>query len=199
MGDPMKFESFVREYGTPKPDTAADLARLRLDHSAGLRELSTEVGAGVFGGGFISLMSVREAVDSLGGWERWLPAGARLFGCSAFGVLMTTTTGEDVWIVDTQYGQVVESDDTIEDFIGVLATPDCRETVLREPLFKLWNEVVGGLPPTSVLSPTPALPMGGRWSVDTLNIVTLAVYLSFTAQLFGPEGGTPVEVHRRGK
>lgn len=191
----MAFEPFKREYGVPQQDTAVDLERLRLGHSAGLRQIVSEVGGGTFAGGFLSLVSVRECVEDLGGWEAWLPTGSRLFGCSAFGFLMTTR-GEDVWVIDTQYGEVVESDQTIQRFIETLATPGSRDEILRKPLFDLWNEMVGGVPPSSVLCPTPAIPLGGTWTVTSLSVMSLPVYLSFTGQMFSPDGGMPAEVRR---
>lgn len=189
----MAFEAFVKEYGAPKAGTSISLEELQLSHSAGLKLFASHVGGGVFAKGFISLVSVREKVSNLGGWEVWLPKGSRLFGCSAFGTLFTTT-GNDAWITDTQYGEIVESDDTMEDFIDVLASPSARDDVLQKPFFDRWSSVAGELPPDSVLCPVPALPLGGSLSVDKLTTMSLPVYLSFTGQLFSPQGGMPATV-----
>jgi hypothetical protein len=160
----MAFEKFVAWFGAPRKSTAVDLSRLGLEHSAGLKRFVSDVGGGVFADGFLSVGSVREVVPNLGGWERWLPPGCRLFGCSAFGFLMFTR-GEDVWIVDTQYGQVVESGLSIEETLDEIAEPEAREEN-HESLFKAWNQLAGSLPDTCVLSPTPAIALAGHWSVE---------------------------------
>jgi hypothetical protein len=180
------FETFTAEFGHAQPGTAADPAELGLAHSAGIAQFVDEVGGGVFSEGFLSLVSSREAIDGLEGWERWVPVGSRLFGCSAFGVLLTTR-GDDVWVVDTQDGEVVESDVALVDVIDVLATPASRDEVMRFPLFREWRERGGALAPTEVLNPVPPLAFGGDWAVDRLSRVSLPVYLSITAQLFAPD------------
>jgi hypothetical protein len=191
----MSFEAFAAEFGTPRAGTAADLSALHLDASKPLQDFVAAVGGGVFADGLISVASVRENVGSLGGWETWLPAGARLFGTSAFGFLLVTR-GEDVWLVDTQYGQVVESDMTIPEVLDQFAEPQTRDEYLRTPLFQLWNRMTGPLDPKSVLSPTPAISLGGQWSVETLSVTALPIHLSFTGQLFAPNAGMPAEVRR---
>jgi len=185
----MEYKSFVEVFGLPRHETSVDLSTLKLDHSPDLERFATEVGGGIFADGLLSLISIREQVLSLGGWEYWLPANARLFGCSGFGLLMATQ-GNDVWI------QVVESSFTIQEFIVELSTPDVRVEELREDLFKQWNRCTGPLPASSVLCPTPALALGGSWDVSTLSVMTCPVYLSFTGQLFAPDSEMPAEVQR---
>jgi hypothetical protein len=191
----MTFDPFVAQYGAPRAETAASLADLGLAHSAGLEEFSEKVGGGVFADGFLSILSVREKVDGLGGWEAWLPEGSRLFGCGAFGFLMATR-GDDVWIVDTQYGQVIESDFTVPEFICELANAETRETHLRASVFDAWSRMAGPLDSRSVLSPTPAIALGGNWAAASLSVMSLPVYLSFTGQMFAPGAGMPAEVRR---
>lgn len=191
----MSFEAFVQEFGRPRAGTGVALATLKLGHSKPLQAFVAEVGGGVFADGLISIASTREDVLELGGWQAWLPAGARLFGCGAFGFLLTTR-GEDVWLVDTQYGQVIESDMSIPQLLTQLTDPGSRDEDLRAPLFNFWNRMTGPLDPKSVLCPTPAIPLGGQWSVETLSVMTLPVYLSFTGQLFAPGAGMPAEVRR---
>ncbi len=192
----MAFEQFLREYGTPQPGTGVDLAQLGLEQSTGVVEFVDSVGGGIFDNGLISIASVREAIPNLGGWERWLPSGSRLFGCSVFGVLLTTA-GDDLWLVETQYGQVVESDFTFPQFIDTLAGPGTRDEILQASLFRHWHELGGRLEPTEVLCPTPAPALGGSWSLETLSPMSLPVFLSFTVQLFDAEGDGQVEVRRR--
>jgi hypothetical protein len=191
----MSFEAFTKEFGQPRAGSGAELAALGLEHSKPLQQFVAEVGGGVFADGLISVVSTREDVRDLGGWEAWLPPKARLFGCGAFGFLLATQ-GTDVWLVDTQYGQVIESDIPIEPLLLQMTESQSRDEDLREPLFKLWNRMMGPLDSKSVLSPTPAIPLAGQWSVETLSVMTLPVYLSFTGQMFAPGGGMPAEVRR---
>src|SRR5215813_14203981 len=95
------YTPFKTAFGSPKPGTAADLQALGLASSTALREFSSQVGGGMFQRGLISVISLREQVPNLGGWERGLPDGLKLFASSAFGFLLLTR-GEDVWIIDTQ-------------------------------------------------------------------------------------------------
>jgi len=189
------FEEFVQPYGRPQPDTGVEPASLGLDHSAGLKQFSAEVGGGIFADGLLSVLSVRERTPDLGGWQHWLPPNSRLFACSAFGFLMVTT-GDDVWLVNTQYGEILETELSIREAILQCTVPTTRAEILRSRLFELWNQMAGPLPHDSVLSPTPAIALGGTWTVTTLSVMTLPVYLSFTAQIFAPGGGSPANVHR---
>lgn len=189
------FEAFTEQYGKPQENTSVGLERLGLEHSAGLKQFSAEVGGGIFANGLLSVLSVRERVDNLDRWQHWLPSGCRMFACSAFGFLMVTR-GDDVWVVNTQYGEVMETDFSIQEAILQCISPTTREDIFRSRLFELWNQLAGPLPPDSVLSPTPAIPLGGTWTATTLSVMTLPVYLSFTGQLFAPDGGMPANVHR---
>jgi len=194
----MTYETFLQHFGKPRSNTTASLESLRLDHSRELSQFVAEAKGGVFGDGFISIVSVREQVPDLGGWQAWLPEGARLFATSAFGVLYATR-GDDVWVVNTQYGEIIESDLSMREAIIDLASPETREELFQESLFQAGNAIAGPLADDSVLCPVPAIPLGGSWSAQTLKQMPLVIYLSFTAQLFGPEPGTEVHVIRRGE
>jgi hypothetical protein len=189
------FSAFVEQYGRPQASTAVELELLGLEHSVGLKQFSTEVGGGIFADGLLSLISVRERVDGLDAWQPWLPSGSRVFACSAFGFLMVTT-GDDVWIVNTQYGEIMETDYSIQEAILQCAAKTTKDEILQSWLVEIWNEMAGPLPLDSVLCPTPAIALGGTWTATTLSAMTLPVYLSFTGQLFAPEGGMPANVHR---
>lgn len=188
------FEAFVAQYGNPRAGTVARTKTLGLDHCPALRVFSNTVGGGIFADGLLSICSLREAVPDLGGWERWLPPSARLFGTSALGLLLLTQV-DDVWIVDTQYGQGVEASFSLGDFFDVIATPEMRRNRLRAPLLAEWMEHGNQLPTHCVLSPTPALALGGSWRADSLAAVSLSVYLTFTAGLFGEQ--LPPEIRSR--
>src|SRR5579871_5755561 len=108
----MDFSLFKKTFGEPKRGTAADLRDLGLSHSAPLAEFVEQVGGGMFSGGLLSVVSVRERV-SLGGWETKVPPRTRPFFTSAFG-LLALSSGEDVWLADTQMNDVFEADMTID-------------------------------------------------------------------------------------
>lgn len=188
----MDLSRFKALYGTPKPGTAASLKDLGLAHSASLREFARQLDGGIFERGFLSVLSVREKVPDLGGWESVLPPGARLFAMTAFGVLFVTSTGEDIWLVDTQMGHVGEADLTMEALFNErLADPSVRSESLREELFRDWAGEYGEVDADKVLAPVPAIALAGNWWADSLQQYRVPEYLSFTAGLvipmrFGP-------------
>lgn len=171
-------------YGAPISGSAGNLTTQGLDALPSIRNFASTVGAGVFADGLISVASVRECeLQSLFGWEQHLPTGARVFACSAFGTLFATLR-DVVWVVDTQYGIVTESTETVLAFFGVLAESQTSEGLLRSALFREWLRRGGILPTDSVLCPRPALALGGEWHANALAPMSLPVYLLFTAGLF---------------
>jgi len=173
------FAAFKQAMGTPEPGTAATLDELRLSQSSTLRTFGQEVGFGRFKKGLFSVVSVRERLPDLGGWERVLPANARPFASSAFGVLFLSVTGEDVWVLETQYGSVTESDMPMVDVLNLFADEKVREEELRQSLFDQCVDIK----PTCVLSPTPAIALAGYWSWECMREMSMGIYLSFTAGL----------------
>jgi hypothetical protein len=182
------FEAFKGAYNAPQPGTAA----MDDDLSPGLRHLADEGLAGIYGDGVLSLLSRREYRVKLGPWSVYLPGGAQVFGTTGFGSVFVTA-GDEIFLVDPQYGQVVTSAYDLEGFLERVAEPGTREEIFREALFRLWVEVTGPLAATDVLSPTPALPLGGDWTLASLRPASLEVYLALTGQLFGPGTGLDVE------
>lgn len=193
----MRFADFHSCYGKPRPSTGVTLSALGLAHSRGLSEFQREVGFGVFADGLLSFGSVREEGAELCGWASWVPPEARLFGCSAFGALYLTR-GEDVWVIDTQEGVVIESDFTVGELLDKLTTEELLRGSLRAAVFADWLDHGGSLPPRSVLCPAPAIALGGTWALESLAPVSLPVYLAFTSALFLPEGSAPVDLRTHG-
>ena len=175
------FDLFATKLGRAGQDTASSLAELALPPSTALESFEREVGFGVFRGGLFSVVSVREKVPDLGGWERVLRANAKLFASTAFGVFFFTTTGKNVLVLETQYGSVVESDMDISEVLNLYTDDAFRSEELREPLFQRFGH---GLAPTSVLCPCPAIALGGQW--DLVEEMSAHVYLAFTAGLVMP-------------
>jgi hypothetical protein len=178
------FEDFKREMGSPEQGTASTLDELGLTQSSTLRRFGEEVGFGRFKDGLFSIVSVRERVPGIGGWERVYPDGVRVFASSAFGWLWLTTTGEDVWMLEPNYGTVGDTDMPMAEVINMLADPAVREEHLHEKLFEQY-----GIPlkPANVLSPTPAIALAGYWSPECLREAQLPEFLSFTAGLVMPQ------------
>lgn len=186
------FEAFANKYQKPKANTGVSLEQLGLGESESLKHFMQEVGGGIFEGGFLSIVSVREQLLSYGGWEYWLPKEARLFASSAFGFL-AFTQGEDLWLIDTQYGQVIESDCTLVEFINDLASEEARE-MLQAELFNQRLRIGGSLNPEEFLCPVPMIPLGGVWDTISLQPMKNSIYLSLTGQLFQKDGDMPAEV-----
>ena len=184
----MAFEAFKDAFGEP----AAGSARRPDKLPAVLEPLAGADLGGVYDDGFVSVLSEREGDGSLSAWSAHLPKGAYLFGSTAFAKLFVATD-EELYIVDTQYGQVTEAEPDIEEFLEITAGADARSGILREDLFRQWVEINEPLAPTDVLAPTPYLPLGGSWAVETLKPAKLSVYLGLTGQLFGP--GTGLEIN----
>ena len=175
------FELFAEKFGTPHEGTSASLVELALPPSADLETFGKEVGFGVFRGGLFSVVSTREKIPDLSGWERVLRANARLFASTAFGVFFFTTTGENVLVLETQYGSVVESNMGIGEVLNLYTDDAFRESELREPIFERFENQIA---PTSVLCPCPAIALGGQW--DIVQEMSLHEYLGFTAGLVMP-------------
>lgn len=175
------FEMFEEKFGKAAEGTASSLSALALPPSDDLAAFDREVGFGVFRGGLFSVVSVRENVPDLAGWERVLRANARLFASTAFGVFFFTTTGEDVLVLETQYGSVVESEMRIAEVLKLYTDDAFRESQLRSPIFERFGNQ---LAPTSVLCPCPAIALGGQW--DIMQAMPLHEYLGFTAGLVMP-------------
>jgi hypothetical protein len=192
----MSFDDFRQCFGAPRAGTSVSVAALALENWDELSDFAATVGLGVFADGLISVGSVRELDVCLHGWSAWLPPVARLFGSSALGLLFLSTSDHALWVVDTQEGIVVESDLTIGEFLDNLTSPSLLHGSLRAGLFRDWLDRNGELPAASVLSVVPALPLGGRWSVEALRPVSLRVHVAFSASLFTPQGDTPVELRR---
>lgn len=179
----MSFEKFKKAFGAPRPDSASTLADLEIDESADLSAFVKQVGGGIFKDGLLSLISVREEIDAYGGWEEKLPEGARLFGTSAFGWLFFTSTGSDLWLVDTQEDEVVDSRFSIAEFIGdKLPEKKTREMYLMEDLWKSWG---GKLDDHRILAPAPAIALGGDWTKESIHPVKLKEYLALQAGVHG--------------
>jgi hypothetical protein len=192
----MRFSSFVDEFGTPRVNSGVSPTALGLNEFGELAEFARDVGGGVFGDGLVSFCSKREVVDGLGAWSSWIPGSPKLFGTSAFGMLFVTSNQQDVWLIDTQYGQVVESDFSFTEFVNAFADPDIKAEYLKPELFSVWLKMGTALPDDSVLVPTPMIPLGGNWAASSLSVSKLSVYISITGQLFAPNAGMPAEVRR---
>jgi Domain of unknown function (DUF1851) len=184
------FEPFTTAYGRPQPGTAADMG----DVPPAAQQLVDAGAAGIYGDGFLSLASVREAhAGGLGAWASLLPRGAQLFGSTCFGLLFVIVGDDDLYLVDTQYGQVIDSEPPLDVFLDTAASDVAREDLFRQPLFRQWVELNGPLARTQVLSPTPAPALGGDWALAGLQALHLATYLQLTAQFFGPGTGVAIE------
>lgn len=193
----MLFEQFQKAFGKPKELTGLGIYNSELINSKSLRLFEREVGGGIFADGLISILSVREQVNSLGGWENYLPKGMKLFGTSVFGFLMLTS-GEDLYLINTQYGEIVESDYSLMEFINDLGNIETMEEIINAPRFKLWKSVGIKLLPKQVLCPTPAITLDGTWDISALRPMNFELYLSFTGGLFSINGEMPAEVIRLG-
>ena len=191
----MNLTAFAQCFGTPQPQTGADVAALGFASSKTLQKFESTIGGGVFAHGLISVASVRESLDDLDGWEAHVPVGARLFATSAFGTLFLAVD-ERVWLIETQYGIVVEASYTVAGFFDVIVRPEIIQRRLRGELFAEWVDRGGVLPADSVLCPRPALPLGGAWRCDSLAPVTLPVYLGLMFGMFEAGTDSAVRVER---
>lgn len=187
------YETFLEGYGPAAVDTGIDPVQLGLGGHPALAAFFRESGGGVFADGLLSICSRREQVADLGGWERWLPAGARLAGSTALG-FQWLLAGASGWLLDCQNGQLVEVGMQIPDFINHLADPGVRCDFLHEDCFRRWQRAGGHLALAEVLNPVPALALGGDLDNLRYSATPLAIYLAFTAQLFQPNGDLTVDI-----
>ena len=191
----METALFTQTFGPPLPDSAMSAEGLGLAASGTLRAAGQAHCTGVFQDGLLSVCSGRENGGDPGGWARFLPAGTRLFASSAFGFLCLSG-GEDLWVIDTQYGQVVESDASLAEFFEMICEAELRRDFLREPLWRQWQQLNPAVLRDAWLCPTPAIALGGQWTLASLQTMTPALLLSFTAQLFDAAGPGAVSVRR---
>jgi hypothetical protein len=192
----MRSAAFASVFGSPRSLTGVSAADLGLAQSRVIREWTEGGARGVYRSGLLSLCSARENSGDLGPWARWLPQGGRLFASSAFGFLFVTT-GDDLWVVNPQAGEVVESDVPLGELPDLLCEANVLEDFLRQELFEVWHELGGETLDRHWLCPTRGpMPLGFDWTVSSLEPMSPAVFLSFTAQLFADDGPDGVEVRR---
>ena len=169
---------------------------LALPSGSSLSALAAEIGCGRFEAGLLSVLSEREDVRDLGGWEKWLPPDAILFASTAFGNLFALSGGI-VWVVDVQEGEVFEADVALEPFMTAIASDRGLSEELRAPQFRRWLALSGDqLGPTEILCPTPIPALGGDWTISSFRKVSLPVVLSMTAQTFAGDKDLPIIVNR---
>ena len=185
------YDKFIERYGDSRLDSGLGLVDFNLEQSEQLKSFVKNVGAGIFLNGFLSVLSKREQVVC-NEWEEWLPQGSKLFASSVFGLLLFTS-GEDLWLVDSQYGQIIESDFTLEDFFNDTATTEALE-MLRFDLFEYFTNLGGRLGEDEFLTPAPMCALGGDWDISTLIKMKSANYVAFTGQLFLKGSETPAEI-----
>lgn len=184
----MSFTKIVEKLGPPsKPSAMLNRSNI----PPGLKDAIEGGFAGAYGDGILSIWGDREQLASLGGWEAYLPPGSFVFATTAFGVCAIWGGGR-IWILDPQYGQIVESEMEIGECLEVLA----RDKWLHAELFHRWKaNAVAPLGPFEVLTTVPLLALGGSWE-SPLHPEPLEVFLGMTAGLFDPEGSSPAEVRR---
>ena len=188
------FESFAARFGQAEPGTSPGLQAFAVANDD-LRQFEHEVGTGRFAEGWVSVCSQRELCADYGGWERHLPAGARLVASSAFGFLLWWADNT-VWLIDTQHGQVMASDLSLSEAILRFAEPEFVGAFLYPALWQAWREQSDvPLAASAVLCPVPALALGGSWPPKRWAQMTMSVYLSFTYQLFAEQDLSVIQVH----
>ena len=182
----MSFANLVDQLGTPVP-VASPPIRPNLPDE--LRKAVEEKLTGRYADGLLSFWGERERLESLGGWEVWLPAGSFIFASTAFG-LSLVWGADHIWLLDPQYGQVVESGLTVEEALESLT----KERWLRRHLFEDWKKHAQAFAAADVLATVPLLALGGSWDANTLHPEPFEVFLGITAGLHSPESSMPAEV-----
>ncbi len=189
------FRAFRDTFGPPIPGSGRPPTSFGLDDGGTLVTFAAEVGTGIFREGLLSICSTREGDGDLGEWTPYLPVGCRHFASGAFGALFALC-GEDLWIVDPHYGQVLESDISLGGFFEAFADAGLLQGFLKEGLFEEWRAMSGGPLEEDVLCPNPVPALGGDWRLASLKPVSLMSLMSLTAQLLGSHGGGQIEVRR---
>lgn len=190
-----KFQNFSETFGTPYPGSAVGLRELGLQTSDALKCFINPDLHGLFHHGLLSIASVREQSGDLGPWAQFVPHGTRLFASSAFGFLFTTS-GSDLWVIDPIAGQVVESDIPLEELPDLLCDADVRHDFLKESLFQDWYSLNKMDLLNYWLCPTPVPAFGGSWSLNSLRKIDPIFFLSFTAQIFDPNGPNSISIRQ---
>jgi hypothetical protein len=174
------FEAFKRAFGKPKPMTAA--AANAIDTTDDLAAAIARVGAGVFAAGLVSFMSVREQGVSLDGWPVPTSEQAAVFASSAFGTMFAMGRS-GIWVIDTIVGTVFDTDLSIEELLGQLASDESQQGSLDRAGFERWLAGNGPIADNQVLSPQPLPALGGSGAFDTLRPVSLRTHADLARQI----------------
>lgn len=191
----MDLSRFEALFAAPQSGTSLAPSDMGLADSPAFAGADLMRCTGLFREGLLSVCSPRENGGALDAWGRYLPPGARLLASSAFGFLFVAC-GPGLWVVDPQAGQVVESDVPLAELFDLLCDPDLREDFLRESLFDDWRKLSDEPLVQHWLCPSPAIALGGNWSLASLVRMPTGPFLSFTAGLFEAEGPNAVEIRR---
>src|SRR5262249_35069826 len=113
--------------------------------------------------------------------------GARVFGTTCFGHLFVSVGDDDLYLVDSQYGDVFHWESGLEALLEHAASDATREELFHQSLFRQWLELNGPLHQTDVLTPIAVLYDGGDWKLEKLQTRSLEVYLRLMAHYYGPE------------
>jgi len=162
------------------------------------RRLVEAAGNGAFDSGFFSIASVREEVDGLGGWERWLPDGAFWYASSALGVLYVAAPDGCMWLVNTQVGSIMQTAFPLDEAVALVAKPSTSDDLLMRPLFLAWIGAHHVLAPDCLLASSPPVIESGAWTPESLVPTPSAEFLASTAALFEPVGPTPISIMEPG-
>jgi hypothetical protein len=192
-------EAFGLSYGSAEPGTWSERLVEKLGAFESGRRLVESTGAGLFDSGFFSIASVREDVDRLGGWERWLPDGAFWYAASAFGMLYVAAPDGCMWLVNSQIGSVMPTAFPLDEALARAAEPSTGDELLMRPLFRQWLDGHGPLPSGTLLASSPPVIEAGAWSVDLFSPLPSAEFLESTANLFEPVGATPISLMEPGR
>lgn len=186
-------EAFLDLYGRPAPRSGSATVAARLRELPSGKRLLEALTPGLYDEGFLSLASLREEVDDLEGWERFVPAGAFWYAASALGVLYIAAPDDRMWLVHSRAGSVMQTDFALDEAILKAATPSTANDLLLRPVFKAWPGDTQLLSKGEFLAPVP-ITVEDNWDIDRYEPVANRDYLRSSAALFQPPGSVSVNI-----
>lgn len=191
--------AFGERYGAAEAGTRSELVVERLRGFESGRRLVETAGAGLFDCGFLAIASIREEVDGLGGWERWLPDGTFWYASSAFGMLYVAAPDGCMWLVNSQIGSIMPTAFPLDEAMARAAELSTSDELLMRPLFREWLDRHGPLPSGALLASSPPVMEADDWLADNFRPLPSGEFLEATASLFEPVGDIPISLMEPGR
>ena len=182
----MDFNEFINQYPEVEFKEIPKLGDYEDDLPLNFVQFLKKNGIGSYMNGFLWLCNPSELMPVLGEFYDDL-SNKIPFARTAFGDILMIQDGEHVKRLDVRFGKGDILSTNIEFFFGDDLTYD--ELLKRELYYSMYNEALsklGPLSPNECYGYVPALALGGKEGLDSLQKVNFNEHLSILANLVSP-------------